>query len=45
MNDSSRKDLAIYRIAQATQALEDGRILLEGKSLHGAVNRIYYAVF
>ena len=45
MNDSSRKNLANYRMVQATQALEDGKMLLAGGSMHGAANRIYYAVF
>lgn len=45
MNDRSRKDLAGYRMAQASQALTDGRMLLDGGSMQGAANRIYYAVF
>ena len=34
-----------YRVARARETLHDARLLLEGGSLHSAVNRLYYACF
>lgn len=38
-------DYIRYRMPQAQQAIQDARQLLETGSLHGAVNRLYYACF
>lgn len=39
------KDLIKYRREKAAETLEVARILLQGKHLFSAVNRIYYALF
>ncbi len=39
------KSLALYRIERAKETYEEGLALLEKGSLHGAVNRLYYAGF
>ena len=39
------KKLAESRLQRAQEALKEGVILLERKSLPGAVNRLYYAAF
>lgn len=44
MTGDERK-LVSHRLARAEETLRDGRTLLEADSLHGAVNRFYYAAF
>ncbi len=39
------KDLITYRREKASETLEVAKILLNGKHLFSAVNRIYYALF
>jgi uncharacterized protein (UPF0332 family) len=38
-------DLIKYRREKAAKALDDARLLVEGKRLFSSVNRIYYALF
>lgn len=41
----TRKDLVIYRIQTAKEALKSARILLDAEEYKGANNRAYYAIF
>lgn len=44
--EESRKELALYRLKQADESLEEARFLEEGgKSLRSVANRIYYSMF
>lgn len=45
MNSSSEKDIADYRIAEASEAIDDVELLLRHKRYRAAANRIYYAAF
>ncbi len=38
-------DLAKYRITKAEECFKDGELLLTQGSIHGAINRFYYAAF
>ncbi|MEK9150180.1 MAG: HEPN domain-containing protein [Candidatus Desantisbacteria bacterium] len=38
-------DLARYRMAKAEDCFKDGELLLVQGSIHGAINRFYYAAF
>ncbi len=41
-----QKELALYRLHQAEESLDEARFLLEGgKSLRSVINRAYYAMF
>lgn len=45
-NDEKKHELAIYRIKQAEESLEEARFLLVGKkSPRSVINRVYYAMF
>ncbi len=39
------KELLLFRIKEAREALSDAKILLEKKSYHASVNRTYYSMF
>ena len=41
----SVENLIAYRLSRADESLTDARVLLSAGSLHGAVNRLYYACF
>lgn len=43
--DESRKELALYRLQTAEQALRSANILLEAGDYKGAANRSYYSIF
>jgi uncharacterized protein (UPF0332 family) len=44
--DEKKKLLALHRLQQAKESLEEARYLFEGgKSLRSVVNRIYYGMF
>jgi len=45
LTDEQRTQIISVRIANAEQAMRDAETLLDGGSLRGAANRIYYAVF
>jgi uncharacterized protein (UPF0332 family) len=46
MLDEKKNLLALYRLQQAKESLEEARYLLEGgKSLRSVANRIYYEMF
>ena len=38
-------DLAKYRMVKAEECRKDGELLLAQGSIHGAINRLYYAAF
>ncbi len=40
-----RRQLAEYRFKEALECIEEAELLLGGKKLRGAVNRIYYSMF
>lgn len=40
-----REEIVEYWRKRARECLNDAKLLLENKSLHSAVNRIYYALF
>lgn len=44
--DAKRRDLALYRIQQAEESLDEAELLLRsGKSARSVINRVYYAMF
>ena len=44
--DEKKKLLALHRLQQASESLQEARYLLAGgKSLRSVVNRIYYGMF
>ena len=43
--DKNRKDLAMYRLNTAKQALRSANILLQNQDYKGAANRSYYCIF
>lgn len=43
--DKSRRDLAVYRLETAHQALQSAKVLLQCNDYKGAANRSYYSVF
>ena len=44
--DEKKKLLALHRLQQATESLEEARYLFDGgKSLRSVVNRVYYGMF
>lgn len=43
--DKNRKDLAMYRLNTAKQALRFANILLQNQDYKGAANRSYYCIF
>ena len=45
-SDTKRRDLALYRIQQAEESLDEAELLYRsGKSTRSVVNRLYYAMF
>lgn len=45
-SDEDKRDLALYRIKQAEESLDEARYLFEGlKSPRSVMNRLYYAMF
>ena len=45
LTEEQRRQLIRLRLENADQALADATVLLDGKSLRGASNRCYYAMF
>ena len=45
MTETPDKTLLSYRLLQANEALDEGRLLAEAGFARGAVNRAYYAMF
>lgn len=45
MPDSSRYNLALYRLEKAEACLNDAKLLFDNNSLMAAVNRAYYSIF
>jgi len=45
LTEEQRRQLIHLRLENADQALADAAVLLDGKSLRGASNRCYYAMF
>lgn len=46
IEDDKKKALALYRLQQAKESLEEARYLFSGgKSLRSVVNRLYYGMF
>ena len=45
MSDEALDDLIAYRLAQATETLEEVRLMQEAGHLRAAVNRAYYAMY
>ncbi len=45
MKSEQLEGLLRYRMQQAYDTLEEGRILLDASALRGTVNRAYYAMF
>ena len=45
MNEQERSDYIVHRLRNATETLQEARILASSKLLRGAVNRIYYSMF
>ena len=44
--DEKKKKLALHRLQQATESLEEARYLFKGgKSLRSVANRVYYGMF
>jgi uncharacterized protein (UPF0332 family) len=44
--DAKRRELALYRIGQAEESLEEAELLYRsGKSPRSVINRVYYAMF
>ncbi len=45
-SEEKRRELAIYRLKQATETLDEAQYLLSGeKSPRSVINRVYYAMF
>lgn len=45
-SDTKRRDLALYRIQQAEESLDEAELLYRsGKSPRSVINRVYYAMF
>lgn len=45
-NNEKKHEIAIYRIKQAEESLEEAKFLLSGqKSPRSVINRVYYAMF
>lgn len=45
-SEEKRKDLALYRLRQAEESLDEAKFLLSGsKSPRSIVNRLYYSMF
>jgi len=46
IEDEEKRQLALYRIQQAEESLDEGRYLLAGnKSTRSVINRVYYSMF
>ena len=46
IKDEKKRLLALHRLQQATESLEEARYLLDGgKSLRSVANRVYYGMF
>lgn len=45
-SEEKKRELAVYRIRQAEETLDEAKFLLSGgKSLRSVVNRVYYSMF
>ncbi len=45
IESNDKRELIKYRLDQASETIEDVRILLENNRLRAAINRIYYGMF
>lgn len=45
MNDSTERDLSLYRLNKAKDLLQQADVLLNSGGYDGSINRSYYAIF
>jgi len=45
VENEDRKNLILYRLQQADEAISDVQLLIENERLRSAINRIYYGMF